>query len=63
MVLQRKANDYRVMDNQFTVMDLKTDQPYEFRVIAHNAAGPGEHSLPSMAVSPKNPDGMSSTPF
>lgn len=54
---QRKANEYRVVDNQYTVMDLRTGQPYEFRVIAHNAAGAGEHSLPSMAAAPKNPDG------
>lgn len=53
----RKANEYLVVDNRFTVMDLVTGQPYEFRVLARNAAGYSEHSLPSMAASPKNPDG------
>ena len=38
-------------------MNLKTQQPYEFRVIAQNAMGPSEHSLPSMAATPKDPDG------
>lgn len=50
-----------VVDNQYTVMDLQTGQPYEFRVVAHNTAGVGEHSLPSMAASPKNPDGKLTT--
>lgn len=57
-LLQRKANDYLVVDNQFRVMNLKTQQPYEFRVVAHNAIGPSDHSLPSMAATPRDPAGM-----
>jgi len=56
-VIQRKANDYHVIDTNYTVTDLKTQQPYEFRVVAVNAVGPSEHSLPSMAATPKDPDG------
>ena len=56
-MLQRKANDYLIVDNLYTVVELKTQQPYEFRVIAHNAVGPSEHSLPSMAATPRDPEG------
>lgn len=45
------------MDTHYTVMDLKTQQPYEFRVVAQNAVGPSEHSLPSMAATPRDPAG------
>ena len=57
LFFQRKANDYLIVDNHYSVMNLKTQQPYEFRVIAQNAMGPSEHSLPSMAATPKDPDG------
>jgi len=58
LLYQRKANEHLVKDTQYTVMGLTSLRPYEFRVVAQNAAGPSEHSLPSMAATPKDPDGM-----
>ncbi|XP_067934437.1 twitchin-like [Watersipora subatra] len=51
----QKANDYLIVEPHYTVMDLQTQKPYEFRVVALNAVGPSEHSLPSMAATPRDP--------
>jgi hypothetical protein len=46
----RKANDYAVRDNSYTVTNLPEGGEFEFRVAAINAAGPGDASTGTAAV-------------
>ncbi|XP_070200689.1 twitchin-like isoform X4 [Littorina saxatilis] len=50
MSMWTKANDFNVTDNNFTVSNLAENSEYEFRIIACNAAGNGEPSLPCAPI-------------
>jgi hypothetical protein len=51
------ANDYPVKGNEFTVPNLQTGKPYEFRVKAKNAGGWGEYSTLDRPVTLKPDSG------